>query len=172
MQIPDTESAWPSACVGGLHEATLPTKASPRAVHVDGPCDVHTKPPMPGHKRKGLTTTQPYLPAAWTTRPRVVVILELLGLAVSGSEVQINKSATKQCETENVRTNDLEVEFFESSSSFDCIFPMTVFSLWLQTLGSFPCPERGGAGRDTSLVPAFPEQTIWDPQLPQLPHTS
>lgn len=42
--------------------------------------------------------------AAWTTRPSVVVILELLGLAVSGSEVKISKSAMKQCEIETVRT--------------------------------------------------------------------
>lgn len=54
-------------------------------------------------KRKGFHCNVT-LPAAWTTRPSVVVILELLGLAVSGSEVKIRKSAMKQRETETIRT--------------------------------------------------------------------
>lgn len=80
------------ACVGGLTEAALSLEASPSTVHVGGPCDAH-------RKERGSC-----IPAAWTTRPSVVVILELVGLAVSGSEVKISMAAIKQCEIETVRT--------------------------------------------------------------------
>lgn len=139
---------------GGLHEATLSPKASPRALHGDGPWDVHTKPPTLRQERKG-SQCHPTLPAAWTTRPNVVVILELLGLAVSGSEVKISKSATKQCETDTARTVTWRRKNSLKALKVHYNFPMTIFALWLQTLRSFPCPERGGQG-ELFIHPSLP----------------
>ena len=54
-------------------------------------------------KRKGSHCNL-NLPAAWTTRPSVVVILELLGLAVSGSEVKNRQVSHGATGTETSRT--------------------------------------------------------------------
>lgn len=99
---------------------------------------------MVHQKRKG-SLCSPALPAAWTTRPSVVVILELLGLAVSGSEVKISESVIKQCETETVRTLSWRWKNSFKALKVDSVFLLTVFPHdWLHTLRSFSCPERSG----------------------------
>lgn len=98
--------------------------------HEDGPCEVNTVFPLRNTKERGP------LPAAWTTRPSVVVILELLGLAVSGSEVKISKAAIKQCETRAVRT--LTWKWKNSLKVLKIVDYFSCFFLLLPSLRSFP----------------------------------
>lgn len=140
QRTPDTEYTRACTWVGELHCATLSLKASPRAFPGGGPWDGHAKPPVARQERKG-SCCNPALPAAWTTSPSVVVILELLGLAVSGSEVKRSESVIKQCETETVRT--LTWRWKNSLKALRFYSPPNCLSSQ-QASGTFPCPGRGG----------------------------